>query len=149
MTIKFYKISDDRKKVSKTLGTAVASLSGSLKADTSILHPVIEVAYNSSILTANYMYIDAFARYYFIGDIKVGAQRLFVPGDVDVLKTYDTDIRKMKALIERTEQESKANQYLNDPAFKALNYKIISTIAYKNSPFEGNDSLILTTGGSQ
>lgn len=149
MTIKFYKISDDHRKVTKTLGTAVASLSGSLKADTSILEPVIEVAYNSSILTSNYMYIDAFARYYYITNITAGAQRLYVHGKVDVLKTYDTDIRKMKALIERTEQESKANQYLNDPAFKALNYKIISTVPFKGSPFEGHDSLILTTGGSQ
>lgn len=154
MTIKFYKISDDHRKVSKTLGTATASLSGSLKADTSILEPVIEVAYNSSILTSNYMYVDAFARYYYITNITAGAQRLYVHGKVDVLKSYDTDIRKLYALIERTQETGKANQFLSDKAFKALNYKLIRTIPFPvgSNPFtdaQGNnvDSLILTTGG--
>ena len=71
------------------------------------------------------MYIEDWNRYYYIDELTVSAQRLFVSAHVDVLKTYDTDIRKCTAILRRQARYgsgSKTNLYLNDKAFIAKAY---------------------------
>ena len=122
MTITVYKISDDRRVVNKTLGTAVATLTAVFKNDADILYPVLEVAYNSSVLTANYLYIDTLHRYYYIKNIKLDRQRLFLECEVDVLKTYYDGIRNLTCVVSRQSNINKAQNYLNDDFFRLLQY---------------------------
>lgn len=122
-TIKLYKMKQDKKVVDKTLGPAdqIAQLTALFKGDCTITDPVIEVAYGSEYLNANYMYISDFGRYYFIEQTVVSEQRIIYSCHVDVLKSFSTDIRNMTALVSRS--ENNYNLYLNDKYFKVLNYK--------------------------
>ena len=122
-TITLYKMTQDKKVVNKVLNSAdtIASLTASFKDESTITDPVIEVAYGSDYLQANYMYISDFGRYYFIQQTIVSEQRVIYVCHVDVLKSYASQIENMHALISRSEQNY--NMYLNDKYFKVLNYK--------------------------
>lgn len=153
MTIKLYKIKDDRRRLEKTLNaeTLQRTMTGHLKSDCSILDPIIEITYDPVIVGCNYMYIEEFERYYHITNIEVGSQRAFIHAHVDVLQTYALQIRQLDCIVERQESRDHSNLYLNDGMFRALNYKIISTVEFPKTPFmngkQNVDSLILTVGG--
>lgn len=153
MTIKLYKIKDDRRQLEKTLNaeTLQRTMNGHLKSDCSIMDPIIEITYDPVLAGCNYMYIDDFERYYHINNIEVGAQRAFIHAHVDVLQTYAQQIRQLDCIIARQESKDHANLYLNDKIFRALNYKIINTVRFPKTPFmngkQNVDSLVLTVGG--
>lgn len=154
MTIKLYKIPDDRKQVDKTIintgedATLLGELSNvHIKENTNILNPIIEIAYNSLYATANYMYVPEWHRYYHLEPPTVGAQRMFFQGSVDVLYTYRTGIRNINAIIERQEDKNNGKLYMSDKAFKSEVRKIISTRKLSGAFDKGHSSYILTTGG--
>lgn len=126
MKVIFYSVTDDPRVVDKTLGTAVKTITGvKTKADCSILTPTLELAYDSLITGCNYMYIEDWGRYYYIDELTLSAQRLFVRAHVDVLKTYAAAIKSCTAILRRQARYgagSKTNLYLNDKAFVAKAY---------------------------
>lgn len=144
MTITVYKISDDRRVVNKTLGTAVATLTAVMKNEADILYPVLEVAYNSSVLTANYLYIDTLQRYYYIKNIKLDRQRLFLECEVDVLKSYYNEIKNLSCVVSR--QENNYNTYLNDGVWRNLQPKEVITLPFTQS-FYRPCNFVMTVGG--
>lgn len=144
MTITIYKISDDRRVVNKTLGTAVATLTAIIKNDADILYPVLEVAYNSSVLTANYIYIDTLQRYYYIKNIKLDRQRIFLECEVDVLKSYYNEIKNLNCVVSR--QENNYNTYLNDGVWRNLQPKEVITLPFTQS-FYRPCNFVMTVGG--
>lgn len=113
MTIVIQTNSSEREKLDKTL-TTVATLTGDLRAETSILDPVILVSGRLETLrTANYMTIPDFSRNYFITSIRSIRDNLVeISGHVDVLSTYKSQIRANSAIIRRS--ENNWNLYLND-----------------------------------
>ena len=126
MTVKFYKVSDDPRVLDKDVLSATVTLNTvHTKGDCSILSPVLETAYSADIITCNYMYIQEWSRYYYIDDMTVSAQRIYIKAHVDVLKTYAEDIKGCRAIIrrqERTGAGSKTNLYLQDKAFVTKAY---------------------------
>lgn len=144
MTITVYKISDDRRVVNKTLGTAVATLTAVIKNEADILYPVLEVAYNTSVLTANYLYIDTLQRYYYIKNIKLDRQRLFLECEVDVLKSYYNEIKNLSCVVSR--QENNYNTYLNDGVWRNLQPKEVITLPFTQS-FYRPCNFVMTVGG--
>lgn len=154
MEIKLYNIKDDKRAVHKnTVDTGagtnlVATLTGSIKDDCSITDPIIEVSYNASLMTANYMYIAAFNRYYFIENITVSTQRLIISAHVDVLNSYRVDILKLTCIIERQQHEANADQYLNDYAYRSEARFNIRTVPFPHGFSKASASYVLTTGGT-
>lgn len=148
MTITFYKISDDKRQVTKTLNstTKIKDSTGVIKTDCSIMEPRIEMAYDSQLITANYMYIPDFHRYYFINKIDTGAQRLFIEGHIDVLQTYASQIRNLYCVVARQEDENKSNLYLNDEIWKNLQIRQAVPLAFPKS-FDKDGSFVFVTGG--
>lgn len=126
MTVKFFKVSDDPRLLDKNVSSATVTLNTvRIKGDCSILSPVLETAYSADLITCNYMYIQEWARYYYIDDMTVSAQRIYIKAHVDVLKTYAADIKGCTAIIrrqERTGAGSKTNLYLQDKAFVTKAY---------------------------
>ena len=107
-------------KVTKEL-TTLATLTGSLKDDTSVTNPTILLqgtpATVQQIVTSNYIQIPDFGRYYFIRDISSVRTNLWeISCHVDVLQSYATQIKAQTAIIQR--QKEKWNLYLNDGSFK-------------------------------
>ena len=149
MEIKLYKISDDAKTVSKTLGAQqiIATVNGTIKNDCDILRPTIELTYFSQISQANYMYISDWGRYYFLEKPTVSAQRCYITGRVDVLTSFASEIKELDCIVERQEKWPNYNLYLPDKYFKGLAYKVIKTFRWSKGFDKDHSSLILTTGG--
>ena len=149
MTIKLYKIKDDRRQLTKTLNaeTLRRTMNGQLKSDCSIMDPIIEITYDPIIAGCNYMYIDEFERYYHINNIEVGAQRAFIHAHVDVLQTYAESIKRLSCVIARQQDpEYHSNRYLNDPTFRALQPKRVLTFNFPTS-FSTDGAIVMAIGG--
>lgn len=112
MDIILYSTKDDNRKLNKTL-TEIKTITVRLKDDTDIMHPVIELDGANLPPTANYCYIAAFGRYYYINqqDIKIGRD-LVLTLSVDVLMSWKSLILNSTVIAERT--SNKYNKYIPD-----------------------------------
>lgn len=85
MELKIYNNNSNTNVINKNI-TLVSTLDFSLKADNSILQPVLILKNYSA---GNYCYIEKFKRYYYITDIKLMTGGLYqLQLEVDVLMTY-------------------------------------------------------------
>lgn len=107
---------EELNKISKS-PTTVMTLNGTLREETDIVNPVLNIEYNGTLTNVNYMYIQEFNRYYFITKIesvRTGLWRIYA--HCDVLKTYSAGILGTPCVVARNEK--KFNLYLNDSYFK-------------------------------
>ncbi len=117
MTVIFMTNASEPNKVGKQLSN-IATFTGTLREAANVCDPTILVEGDvSQVINCNYMYVEEFRRYYFITGIAVTSNRLFaVSGHVDVLETYQQQIRGLSGIIRR--QENSYNLYLDDGIFK-------------------------------
>ena len=123
MNITLYRIDDPNNKVVKnTSDTSIGSMSGVLKEDTSLLNPSIIVdatAANINVHRANYAYIDAFDRYYFIKDIITLSNDLFeIVMHVDVLNSWANGLKAAPCIVARNQNDF--SLYLMDSNYKCF-----------------------------
>lgn len=146
MTISLGKTPDDPRVIRKTFNT-VASFSGSLKNDSSIITPTVRIAGNvGSVAGCNYMHIPEFGRYYFITNIVSIANNLYeVSGKVDVLKSNADDILASKALAYRS--SGNYDLYLDDSNFKLHANPNIRTTSFPSGFDFTNSSFLLFAAG--
>ena len=112
MTVTLYQTSDGRRVVTKTLRAIASNVTIVPKEQLDILTPRIRLAWNTSYLAANYMYISDLGRYYFISDMLLNTgHNIDIIGNVDVLKTYDAQIRALQATIIRSESIGAPTMY--------------------------------------
>lgn len=137
--------SSEKNKLDKSV-TDIATVSGVLKDNTSIVNPVIRVKTALGSYTAcNYMTIAEFGRSYFVTDIKsVNGGFIEIAGHCDVISTYKTQIRANSAIIHKS--ENNWNLYLNDGSFKVYQNPFI--YAKKFSAGFTTTSYILAVAGS-
>ena len=101
VSVTFYNCGDDKRVMSKTLTTGITA-TAELYDPTSVINPRLRVAYNSSLLNYNYMYIADFNRYYFITNVTTDSGgALIIDGSVDVLMSYRTQINNLNAIAVR------------------------------------------------
>lgn len=113
-------------KLSKNIQN-IATYSGVLKDETSIINPVILIECDlSDVKNCNYMTIETFGRKYFVDNIRSIRNGLVeFSAHVDVLTTYASQIRNCYAIVKK--QETKNNLYLNDGTFKVYqNGKVLT-----------------------
>lgn len=112
MDIILYNNTDDNRKLNKSL-TAIKTIPVRLKDDTDIMHPVIELDAANLPPTANYCYIAAFGRYYYINQqgIKIGRD-LTLTLSVDVLMSFKDIINNSVVVARRS--GNKYNKMLPD-----------------------------------
>ena len=112
MDIILYNNTDDNRKLNKS-PTAIKTISVRLKDDTDIMHPIIELDGANLPLTANYCYIAAFNRYYYINQqgIKIGRD-LVITLSVDVLMSFKDVINNSVVVARRS--GNKYNKMLPD-----------------------------------
>lgn len=111
------KNNSEKNRMTKNL-TNIATLSGTLKADTSLIDPVIIVEANlANYVNCNYMTIAAFGRSYFVNDIKSVRNGLIeFSCHCDVISSFASEIKANTAIIRR--QENRWNLYINDGTFR-------------------------------
>ena len=123
----------------------ILTVSGTLKAGTSIINPSIIVsAYLDPLVHCNYMTISRFGRKYFITDIVSYKDTLVeIKAHCDVLDTYREEILANKAVIKR--QENEWNLYLDDGSFQVYNNPMVLTKAFP-SGFTGLSFVLAVAG---
>lgn len=121
--------SSEKNKLDKEI-TDIATVSGVLKEDTSIIDPVIKIECDlSNYVNCNYITIPQFGRKYFVNNIRSVRNGLVeFSCHVDVLSSFADSIRTNKAIIKR--QENKWNLYLNDGTFKVYQNPMVLTKAF-------------------
>lgn len=143
MTITLYNTTSPANMVQKQL-TVVSTETGTLREPTSILDPTFTME-RSSPTGFNYVRIEEFGRYYFITGVSAISNTLVgVTCHVDVLMTYNSQIRQLSGVIRR--QENEFNLLLDDGIFKAYQNPKHKLIRFPYS-FE-NFSYILAIAGN-
>lgn len=145
MVIKLYKCGSDPKCVDKTL-TDELVVSGTLRDPTDQVNPVIEIQGSNTahmLEEYNYMYIEDYARYYFITINNDSYDLNTVSGHCDILSSANAFLRARTATITRNENLYSA--YLNDPEFEAYAYKNIVTKSFP-TPISGDSIILMTVG---
>lgn len=136
-------------KVGKTL-TSVSTVTGTLRAGSSIHNPKIEIelASPATLATVNYAYISTWNRYYFVLEPYLDITGLYVlPMHVDVLESHKTAIKAQNAIVARSENHW--NSYLDDGWFMAYQNPEINTVYFsEQSPFLQDGEYILVIAGS-
>lgn len=128
--------------------TVLATLSGQLTDNTSILSPTFVITSDISgyLGSFNYFHIPAFKRYYFLTGCDSGtAGNWIVSGEVDAMQSWWTYISKCNAVIARN--EISFNLYLNDPQYQCYQNPTIQTLDFPSG--FSNPSFILAVSGQQ
>lgn len=139
-TATFYRNASDKNVMYKSI-TAITSSAFTPTDTVNIFMPAITVDYDANILTANYMYISAFNRYYYVNNVSLQiGKKLLITGYVDVLMSFADDIQN--AFVNVCRAQNPANRDLADDKIQ-VNPKtyFIETNLYPNNPY--------TTGGNQ
>ena len=130
-------------RISKSPAT-VMTLTGTLREETDIVDPEINIEYNGTLTNVNYMYIAEFHRYYFITKIESVRTNLWrVSGHCDVLKTYAQVLLGTECVVARS--ESRYNMLLNDSMFKVNANPRIQCLNFPNS-FTGESYVLVMMG---
>lgn len=118
LELRLYNYNKESMRVTKSLTSSLyATLSGDLRESTDVLNPSITIEYNT-YPAANYAYIPALNRYYFINDIVSERKNLWrLDMHVDVLMTYagvknginSTGIYGLSAFVDRSEDSPYTN----------------------------------------
>lgn len=130
-------------KITKT-PTIVRTLTGTLREETDIVDPEINVEFDGALTDCNYMYIEALSRYYFITKIESVRNKVWrIYAHCDVLKTYANAILDTEAVIARS--ENKYNLYLNDSMFKVYSNPRLQIANFPNK-FTGESYVLVMSG---
>ena len=114
MQIVLMSTNSEKNRLGKTK-TTIETLTGNLKNQCSILTPSISIEYIPPA-NFNYFYIPEFSRYYFVTNITYITNSIVeISGSVDVLDSYEQQIRNNTAVIQR--QENQYNLDLYDKSF--------------------------------
>lgn len=144
-TITLQTNNSESNRVDKSL-TEIATLTGTLRNDTSIIEPTFRIEGDiAQYLAANYCTVPAFGRSYFINNVRSLRANLFeIVCHVDVLSSFKTGLRSNSAIIHRSEQNW--NLYLNDGSLKTTQNPAISTQNFAET-FYGVHSYVLILAG--
>lgn len=152
ITITLYKMTDDPRKITKTLpsatGTFLTFATSWLKDVFMCLDPELTLASTDDLSTYNYMQVGApVNRYYFIKPtiLKTGLWKL--NAREDVLMVFGSAIRSQAGIVSRS--SNRYNTYLSDNIFESLCYRRIQTIPFEYVPFtnQNNGFYLTVTGG--
>ena len=144
ITVKTFKYNSPNNFINKTL-IDVATFTGNLRDEASVIDPVFEVETATDLSQMNYVWISELHRYYYVTNIVTVATNLWrIYCHVDVLMTYKPQIKSHDAVIAR--QEGLYNLYLNDGTTFVVTQK--SKIIQKNFPngFTGSSYVMLVAG---
>lgn len=95
-----------------------------LKQPCNILNPIFIIGYDSSLVSANYLYFSEFNRYYFIDNINLmPGHRMELQCSVDVLMSYANQIDGLKCVVSR--QQNSGLTLVPDSGIMVQNYNPI------------------------
>ena len=146
-TIVLQRNGSETNKVDKSLSDLL-TLSGTLRAECSIIDPTFQVEADLANLTGcNYCSVQAFGRSYFVRNIiSVRAGLVELVCHVDVLSSFKAQLRANTGVIRRSESSSLYNLQLNDGSLVAYQDPYILTEPFTNG-FDGNCFILAVASG--
>jgi len=106
-TVTFYSTNDDPRVIGKTLHTVTVKSNCKIKGEINTLYPSFILKYDANVISdANYVGWNG--KYYFIRDKTLdSAEQMTITCAIDVLQTYETDIKACNATCVRWQGENK------------------------------------------
>lgn len=147
MDIVLYHNNSEPERVIKSL-TQVATLTGTLRNESDVVNPFINIAGNYFPSSANYAYIAEFGRYYYILEVASmhnGIVSLSLSSDP--LMSFANDIKNLRAIIDRQAGSEHANMYLPDDVV-VHDAREFYTVKSFSSGFNDTGEYILITAGA-
>lgn len=128
--------------------TTLASLQGYLREGTSIIDPVILVEASIETLAGcNYLAVPKFKRKYFINNVvSVSTSLVEIHCHVDVLSSFETEIKANKAILSKAEDSNAYSLYLNDNSLHCFQNPKIQTKEFP-SGFSSSVEFVLAVAG--
>lgn len=125
------------------------TLDGSFRKSTSAMNLIVDVEKTNPLkYKYNYMYIGEFGRWYYINDISSVRTDLWeISATVDVLMSFKNDILASKVIIDKIENESEANLYLDDGSFVMDSRKYNEIKEFPNGLNETGSYILICAGG--
>lgn len=148
MKITFYKTTDDRRVVNKTLTsiTGLNTIDMTIKGAVNLDNPEFILSYTSKIGSANYFVLDDSGKAYFMDEPEVTTGgRMIIRGKLDVLYTYRNELKKLPAIVARAEKYQ--NVYLNDAQLPMQQNEDRDLKYFKSNALTKNLQFILVVGG--
>lgn len=145
ITVKAFKYNSPNHFINKQL-IDVATYTGTLREETSVLDPAFDIETSSDLSQMNYIWIHELHRYYYVTNIVSVTTNLWrIYCHVDVLMTYKPTILAHEAVIGR--QQGLYNLYLNDgDTFKVTQRSKIQQKRFPNG-FTGSSYVMIVAGG--
>lgn len=104
MTVTLYNITDDPRKLTKTLPQTSKTYNTVNALDiVSVVNPTLILSYDGDYIDCNYCYVQEFGRYYFCKTSVDTGGRIVLTCTVDPLMSFADDIKECKACITRNE----------------------------------------------
>lgn len=144
MNITLYSTPSEYNRLSKALISPLSKV-GNLTNDCNLKTPLLELAFDSSILAKNYCYIPDFARYYFIESMEISNKTIAVSLRCDVLMSFKNDILSSNGRITRS--GNMGNKYIIDEMVTSGNH-FTTQVRKLGNGFSKADNYIMTVGGS-
>ena len=145
VTVKAFQYNSPNNFINKQL-IDVATYTGNLREETSVIDPVFEIETSSDLSQMNYIWINELHRYYYVTNVVSVATNLWrIYCHVDVLMTYKPTILAHEAIIGR--QQQLYNLYLNDgDTFKVTQRSLIQQKTFPQG-FTGSSYVMIVAGG--
>lgn len=143
MQITTYRNASEEHVLDKQLTVVNSDVSAMFKDDTNMINPTIII---SSLISKNfnYVYISDTDRYYYVNDMTYSQQRTFINLSVDVLMSFNAEIKGLNVIANRS--SSYYNVYQTDSSIPFENRNVISTQPFSGG-FNGQSMLLAVNGG--
>lgn len=125
----------------------IDTASCTIKGPISVEAPVLILDYDSSLQDINYIKIPEFNRSYYITDtVNLTGQRYQISCKSDVLESFKNNILALSVIIDKQQNVSDTNLFLDDGSFISEN-KEFNTVLNFPSGFNADGEYILITAG--
>ena len=146
-------ISDDNRRIDKVFTPIKQGVEANIYGKIDLLGPVLKVAYDAVLLEANYCYVPAFHRFYYIDNISGEAgEILYLACRVDVLKSYENEL--LNLVVEVGRSSATQCKFLSDSQMPIKTDLQVQNYEFSSTPFSTADVvsgnyLLTVIGGSE
>ena len=120
-----------------------------VKGNLSVTDPIFLLSYDGEIdPDINYMKISGLHRCYYITDIiNLTGGRFEIRGKVDVLESYKEAILGLTAVIDKQQNRSLTNMFIDDGSYVMENKEFNTVINFPSGFYAAGVYLLITAGG--
>ena len=149
MKVTFYRNNSEDNAINKSLTPIVTLNNVIAKGNVDVVNPTLIVEFDSDYTDRiNYAKIDDYDSYYFLAKpIAITGSRCAVQLKRDALETFKSDILELTAIVDKTEEVSKSNMYLNDGSFVVQSNEYNRVMNFPSGFNENGTFILICAGG--